>query len=704
MKNTLYQKITCLLLVCCISAMPVCAPKCGQTAEAATKTELSSAVHTITRVYDTTDDGTLQYHYVNENGDVTRLNTSNPSASFSAPRLKRASNLPAAYDLRTQNLVTPIKNQGVTGCCWAFAVLKSLESNLIAQGISTAKNTDLSESHLTWYALHPSTNKNDTLYNEGVRLSNSNPAATYLSGGNALIGIFALARWSGAVSESSAPFSAASTAALNRMAKNMSKKSNSFRYKKNHILTDASCYDDATRNQIKEAILRNGVMDVSYYYNESYDTVAPNRETAYYQTRHTGKNAIDYANHSVAIIGWNDAYAKENFGAHTPSSDGAWLIANSYGTSYGQNGYCWISYEEPSLTEFYSLQGAKAKTYDNNYQYDAIGWGGGITSKLTFSISGANIYTANNDYTQLLKAVGIYTLADDQRYTIKIYRGVSSGKPTSGTLAATIHGTEAFQGYHTVTLPSDVFLKANEKFSVAITYYRTTDANGYFPIEGPDADYDSLNTHYTSKTGQSFIYIPTDLSKKGKWYDLKRYGTGILKNNLCIKAFTVNQDSAGTLRLSKTSVTLGKGETFLPKITAKNDGRAASVTFRSSKPNVVSVSKSGKIKAKKTGKATINASLATGKTAKLKVTVKKAPKKINLKPANTKKLLRRKSFRIKIKLPKGSASNRITYTSSNPKIAKVTAKGKVTGKKNGTAVITVSTYNRKKAKLKIYVT
>lgn len=38
------------------------------------------------------------------------------------------------------------------------------------------------------------------------------------------------------------------------------------------------------------------------------------------------------ANHCVTIVGWDDNYPRDNF-ANRPSGDGAWLIANSYGTN-----------------------------------------------------------------------------------------------------------------------------------------------------------------------------------------------------------------------------------------------------------------------------------------------------------------------------------------------------------------------------------
>lgn len=50
--------------------------------------------------------------------------------------------------------------------------------------------------------------------------------------------------------------------------------------------------------------------------------------------------------HGVVIIGWDDNYSKNNFVYEKPQNDGAWLVLNSWGTQWGNNGTCWVSYED----------------------------------------------------------------------------------------------------------------------------------------------------------------------------------------------------------------------------------------------------------------------------------------------------------------------------------------------------------------------
>ena len=113
--------------------------------------------------------------------------------------------------------------------------------------------------------------------------------------------------------------------------------------------------------------------------------------------------------------------------------------------------------------------------------------------------------------------------------------------------------------------------------------------------------------------------------------------------------------------------------------------------------------KNGKLTAKKAGKKAVTITAKVdGVSLTCKVTVKNAPKKISLN-AKSKTLKKGKTFKIKVKFPKNTASNKLTYKSSNRKVAKVDTTGKVKAVKKGKATITVTTFNKKKAKLKITV-
>lgn len=124
------------------------------------------------------------------------------------------------------------------------------------------------------------------------------------------------------------------------------------------------------------------------------------------------------------------------------------------------------------------------------------------------------------------------------------------------------------------------------------------------------------------------------------------------------------------------------------------------VTFRSSNSSVASVSNGletkGVVTGKKKGKAIISATVDDGeirKTLKCTVTVKGKVKADNIKPSvSAKKIPLGGTYTIKVKFsPSNVSSKKLSFTSSNKKIATVNSSGKVTGKKRGTCYITVKT-------------
>ncbi len=166
-------------------------------------------------------------------------------------------------------------------------------------------------------------------------------------------------------------------------------------------------------------------------------------------------------------------------------------------------------------------------------------------------------------------------------------------------------------------------------------------------------------------------------------------------SKLAVKPATVKPE---TLKINIKKATIGVKEALTLKVT----GATSKISYKSSNKKVATVGSKGKVTGKKTGKATITAATAKGKKITCTITVKKAPKKVTL---NKKKvtLTKGKTFKIKVKLPKNTASYKKTYKSSNKKVATVSKSGTIKAVKKGKAVITVKTFNKKTAKIQITV-
>ena len=152
--------------------------------------------------------------------------------------------------------------------------------------------------------------------------------------------------------------------------------------------------------------------------------------------------------------------------------------------------------------------------------------------------------------------------------------------------------------------------------------------------------------------------------------------------NAAVEAL-VKADTKVTVTLNKKTATVYKGKTTTLKATVTGTA-AAKVTFTSSNPKVAAVNKTtGKVTAKAKGTAVITAKCGDVKVT-CKVTVKNptltlSKTSVSVKVGKTTKIT-----------AKAAPSGKITYKSSNKKIATVSSNGTIKGIKKGTAKITVT--------------
>lgn len=141
-------------------------------------------------------------------------------------------------------------------------------------------------------------------------------------------------------------------------------------------------------------------------------------------------------------------------------------------------------------------------------------------------------------------------------------------------------------------------------------------------------------------------------------------------------------------------LTLEKNKKYTLKPELKPFTSTQKLKYKSSNKKVATVSAKGKITAKSPGKTVITI-VSGSKTKKVKVTVKGIG---NIKSSY--KVKRNKSMTLKLKCY--GVSGKVMFTSSKPNIVQVNSKGKVTGKKKGTAYITMSAGNYKvRCKIKV---
>ena len=167
---------------------------------------------------------------------------------------------------------------------------------------------------------------------------------------------------------------------------------------------------------------------------------------------------------------------------------------------------------------------------------------------------------------------------------------------------------------------------------------------------------------------------------------------------------TISLNVSGTIPL-KTK------QTFTPKVTMGKGDKV--VSWKSSNKKVASVDKNGKVKGLKAGKtATITVQLASGLKKSFKVKVQKknvATKSLKVVNVSTGKkvsskvsLKRKQTLKLATTVSPITSKEKVKYSSSNKKVASVSAKGVIKAKKKGKATITVKS-GKKTYKIKVTV-
>ena len=150
----------------------------------------------------------------------------------------------------------------------------------------------------------------------------------------------------------------------------------------------------------------------------------------------------------------------------------------------------------------------------------------------------------------------------------------------------------------------------------------------------------------------------------------------------------------------KATLYMGNKLTLKAKLEPKKS--ESTLTWKSSKPKVAEVSEKGVVTPKKAGTAVITVKTANGKKDSITVTVVDV-KSVKLKEGKAKTLKVGKKLTLHAIISPSKVKTKLTWTSSDKKVATVSSKGVVKAIKPGKAKITVKTANGKKATVTITV-
>ena len=212
----------------------------------------------------------------------------------------------------------------------------------------------------------------------------------------------------------------------------------------------------------KRAIMQYGAVGTTMYMGGYL-----NSKNAYYYY-----GTSESPNHAVTIVGWDDNFSKNNF-AHTPEGDGAWIVKNSWGPGWGNNGYFYVSYYDTRLAQpglwdvSFAIVLNDTIRLDKNYQYDIAGMTDYFLNSYN-TVWYENAFRATDD--EYLASVSTY-FEKVTNWTVSIY--------VNSILQHTQSGVSN-PGYYTINLDKLIPLKTGDLFEVMFKI--SVDGEASFPI------------------------------------------------------------------------------------------------------------------------------------------------------------------------------------------------------------------------------
>jgi len=362
--------------------------------------------------------------------------------------LLKSGALPGSFNWTDQGKVTPVKNQLPCGTCWIFGTTSVLESAVL---VGEDAQYDFSEQSValcvdrSWVYLYDHADE---------------PCGISHGGGWSGLAAEVLIK-KGAVLESCNPYN---SSALQCDGACLCDNCTPVKIVDGYRLVTN---DQSQTDLIKEVLYNQGPVTMAFYNHGSHLHTDPTYGHVYDCAGCYG------ANHMVSIIGWDDSVPH----FETPGT-GAWLVKNSWGTDFGDNGYFWLAYNSSCMEEIAYLQ---YKDYDPNeklYYWDEAGLvdDGGYGEPSAWM---ASIFTSTQDGS--LTHVDFWTTSSNAQYEIYVYLDgdISNGLENQ---VASQTGTCQELGYYSIPLTSPVSLMTGQPFTIAVKM-TTPGHNEPMPVE-----------------------------------------------------------------------------------------------------------------------------------------------------------------------------------------------------------------------------
>ncbi len=179
-------------------------------------------------------------------------------------------------------------------------------------------------------------------------------------------------------------------------------------------------------------------------------------------------------NHATYIVGWDDTFPASAFPeGHRPPADGVWICRNSYGETWGMDGYFYLSYYDRTLSMPQTFEFAPyVEDQPYSWHYDVLQYDYMPAEMISSTLFDEPVYAANVftvDGGEVLRHVSAMTGDLNTQVTVSVWllkEGASS--PTDGRLLSTVTESFPYAGYHRMTLPESLLLPEGSRIGITV--------------------------------------------------------------------------------------------------------------------------------------------------------------------------------------------------------------------------------------------
>lgn len=355
----------------------------------------------------------------------------------------------SSYNAYLENFVNPPQSQQQTGLCWDFSALSVVEANALKNNIG---NYDFSEAHLAYSILAGLYSDNDikkSKFNSDTTGGQLNYAPTYFFNGYGQLLENELNFNDSLVEDKSTLKTIDSSNYLSG-----NKLISIENFELYNMNSNGICTDDEI-DTIKQKILDYGSVQATMFMDE--DLFLDYDSDYYISTTSNSTNS----NHAVAIVGWDDTISKSNFNGAT--RDGAFIIKNSWGTNWSNDGFFYISYDDNFICkQIAAFSGISNKTFD--YSYSASDVVGSISFRFSNTEYISSKFSKESESLESLDRVS-FAVGDNMSYKVYLSKENDILDKTNWILLSS--GTSDFYGIKSVDL-NDVNLL--DDFTIIVEY------------------------------------------------------------------------------------------------------------------------------------------------------------------------------------------------------------------------------------------